>query len=689
MRFFICLSILLLMGDGFFAQNLINPENISIARDKWGTPHVFAKTDPEVAYGLAWANAEDAFERMQEPILVTKRFMGRLRGKKGAAYDFFAHAIGADETYEKLKNTIPEDYLRYVEGYCQGLNAFAKAHPERVLIKKAFPVSTEDIIKSYIVSFSALSGTPNQLENIVNGKTDKTDKPFPVGSNAYAFSGVKTKDGKTYLAINPHFMIEGPLSFYDAHLQSEEGMNITGAFFQGGTCVFMGNNENLGWGHTFNYLDMVDIYELEMMKKNSLSYKIDSEIKKLVKRPVWLKVKIGKIVIPVRKMTYWSVYGPTFKSPEGRMFAIRSPAFTAIRSGEQFYRMCKAKNFEDFKNALRMDALPLFNIVYADKENNIFYLNNGIVPKRAEKFDFSKLLPGNTAETLWTEFYSLEEKIHVVNPECGYVFNTNNTPYNATCNGSNFAKGKPDKYCDLRPGDNNRSTRFMEILNEKDKFDWEEFKAIKFDRKLSKNTKLYTCIEKFQQINPDLYPEISEAIRLFQSWDGDAALSNTKATIVLISLQHIFKKKGYGDQVFISGVNISEAEFIEGMRYADSYLRKHFKSLEVPLGEVNCHERNGKMLCAAGFPDMLSPGYSKPDNSGKMKMEYGDTYIHFVRFTKEGAERIETLLPFENTPGTEQFEDELDMFNKEQLKITTLDKQEILKNAVKTYKPVK
>jgi hypothetical protein len=136
-------------------------------------------------------------------------------------------------------------------------------------------------------------------------------------------------------------------------------------------------------------------------------------------------------------------------------------------------------------------------------------------------------------------------------------------------------------------------------------------------------------------------------------------------------------------------VNISEAEFIEGMQYADGYLKKHFKSLEVPLSEVNCHERNGKMHCAAGFPDMLSPGYSKPDSSGKMKMEYGDTYIHFVRFTKDGAERIETLLPFENTPGTEQFEDELDMFNKEKLKITTLNKEEILKNAVKTYKPIK
>jgi acyl-homoserine-lactone acylase len=680
-------SLCFLINSNSFAQSKINPDSVLIVRDSFGTPHIFARTDAEVAYGLAWANAEDAFETMQEALLTAQGNMGRLRGKSGAPFDFFVHCIGADMIYEQQKDQLSEDYLKYVDGYCQGVNAFAKANPDRVLLKKAFPVKPKDVIKAYIISFAALSGTIGHVEGIVEGKKDKQKPPMPVGSNAYAFSSEKTKDGKTYLCINPHFMIDGPLSFYDAHLNSQEGLNIVGTLFQGGTSVFMGNNEHLGWGHTYNYVDQVDVYELKMHKRKRLKYEFDGEYLKLEKRPIWLKVKIGKIVIPVRRMTYWSKYGPTLKSPDGRFFALRSPSYWAVQAGEQFYRMNKAKNLSEFKAALSMNALPMFNVLYADKEDNIYYICNSMLPKRSDKFDFSQMLLGNSSENLWTEYYSIEEKPHVENPDCGYVFNMNNTPSNATCPSSNFPKEKVDKYTDLRPGDNNRSTRFMEIVEGVDKMSWDDFVDLKFDRQLSKSSALFNSMQNLYQIDPTNYPHLSEPIRLMQGWDGNADLDNSEASFVLIALKHIFDKKGYGDNVFVKGVDISEAEYIEGIEYAARYMNKHHNSLRVPLRKICCHERNGKMYCAAGFPDMMSPGYSKPDSKGNMVMEYGDTYIHFVRFSKTGPELIKSLLPFENTKYCEDYKDELEMFNNQQMKTMSMDKAEVMKNAQKTYHP--
>lgn len=681
------LSFVFIISSFLNAQNIIDAENILIVRDSFGTPHIFGNTDAEVAYGLAWANAEDAFETMQEALITAQGNMGRLKGKEGAPFDFFVHSIGADEIYEQQKDQLSEDYLGYVDGYCQGINAFAKAHPERVLLKRAFPVRPRDIIKAYIISFAALSGTIGHVEGIVEGEKDQLEPPMPVGSNAYAFSSQKTEDGKTYLCINPHFMVNGPLSFYEAHLQSKEGLNITGTLFQGGTSVFMGNNEHLGWGHTYNYVDQVDVFELKMHPRKKRQYEFDGKYIKLKKRPVWLKVKIGKIVIPVRKLTYWSEYGPTLKSPDGRFFALRSPSYWAIQAGEQFYRMNKAKNFNEFKEALSMNALPMFNIVYADKEDNIYYLCNSMLPKRPDKFDYSKLLLGNTSENLWTDYYSLEEKPHVENPDCGYVFNMNNTPANASCPSSNFPKDKVDKYSDMRSGENNRSTRFMEMVEGLDKMEWEEFIALKFDRQLSKNSALFSSMQNLYEIDPMAYPHLSEPIRLMQSWDGNADLDNTEAAFVLIALKHIFDKKAYGDKVFVKGVDISESEYIEGMEYAARYLNKHHNSLRVPLGKITCHERNGKMYCAAGFPDMMSPGYSTPNPKGQMVMEYADTYIHFVKFGKTGPELIKTLLPFEDTKYCEDYKDELEMFNQEKLKPMSMDKAEIMKDAQKTYHP--
>ena len=53
-----------LLGCSFvFSQ--IEPTKIDIVRDHYGVPHIFAATDAEVAYGLAWAHAEDDFKTIQ------------------------------------------------------------------------------------------------------------------------------------------------------------------------------------------------------------------------------------------------------------------------------------------------------------------------------------------------------------------------------------------------------------------------------------------------------------------------------------------------------------------------------------------------------------------------------------------------------------------------------------------------
>ena len=93
-----------------------------------------------------------------------------------------------------------------------------------------------------------------------------------------------------------------------------------------------------------------------------------------------------------------------------------------------------------------MQALAGINIVYADKDHNIFYLSNGLFPYRNPDYDWKKVLPGDTSATLWdNNFYPVEDLPQVLNPECGYVFNTNNTPFNATCPEENLDPDNFDK----------------------------------------------------------------------------------------------------------------------------------------------------------------------------------------------------------------------------------------------------
>ena len=117
----------------------IDPQKITIVRDQWGVPHIFAETDAEVAYGLAWANAEDDFFTMQELLFSVKGMAGKGMGKDGAARDFFVHTLNLQEATRLRLDSFSPEFLRYIDAYCQGLNAFAAAHPNEVRVKKHSP----------------------------------------------------------------------------------------------------------------------------------------------------------------------------------------------------------------------------------------------------------------------------------------------------------------------------------------------------------------------------------------------------------------------------------------------------------------------------------------------------------------------------------------------------------------------
>lgn len=202
----------------------VNPDSVTIVRESWGVPHILGKTDADAAYGLAWANAEDDFRTVQELIVAAKGLSGKMMGKEGAQRDFFIHAIGAAKVVEEKFHEVPEDFVRYSEGYCQGINAFAAKFPNEVRVKGTFPINPKDAMVAYIFAMSALSGTTGPVGDLVDGKYDGATYEF--GSNAFAFNSRKTADGSSMLCINPHQPVEGPFSCCEAHLISNEGLNI-------------------------------------------------------------------------------------------------------------------------------------------------------------------------------------------------------------------------------------------------------------------------------------------------------------------------------------------------------------------------------------------------------------------------------------------------------------------------------
>src|SRR5215470_16366567 len=129
------------------AQLPVTPASIDIVRDSFGVPHIFGKTDAAVAYGLAWAHAEDDFNTIQQAFLAGKAMLGALKGKEGATIDYVVHLIRARELVdEKYEQDISPQYKAVLQGYCDGFNAYGDQHPGEVLMKRLFPLTPKDML---------------------------------------------------------------------------------------------------------------------------------------------------------------------------------------------------------------------------------------------------------------------------------------------------------------------------------------------------------------------------------------------------------------------------------------------------------------------------------------------------------------------------------------------------------------
>ena len=666
------------------SQITVNARNISIVRDSFGVPHIFAKTDAEVAYGLAWAHAEDDFKSLQDVVLPAKGLMGSVLGRAGAAGDYAFALFRCREITKEKWNTLSPDFVKVMEAYVQGLNDYAMKHKEEWLHKNIFPVTTEDYIASSVLALTVFNGADDMLRRIYANRIwlapdiNNTNK----GSNAMSVHPSKTTTGDAFLLVNAHQPNTGSQAFYEAHLNSEEGLNVHGGLLAGGLCILHGVNEHLGWAHTVNYCDRVDVFQLEMNRENKNQYRFDGQWYDLEQKRIKLRIK--GIPVAVSRTVYWSKYGATMKNKQG-VFSIRLGANMDIRSMEQWYEMDKARNFTEFYNAIKDQRLSMFNIMYADKYDTIFYVNNGLIPVRdaAPQYDWRKTIPGNTSKTLWTSFRPFNQLPQYLNPKSGIIFNTNHSSFDASGKNDNLNSGKFPKVDGWEMYHNNRSLRMYELLDN-EKMSYERFKQIKFDKQLPKQLAYPYNVDTMLMVTAKDYPQLSTIITNFQQWDKKGDSSSKGAAVFLLVYEHVKQMMDGQD-----ARKLTKTESIATYQAVYDYMMKYFGKDDIVLGDVQKLVRGYKDYSLWGFPDLLSPQWTEKYKDGKLKSVGGDGLIMFIRFAKNGLPQIETVNMYgaSSRPGNKHFDDQVELYRLQKTKRMTLNKEEVFKNAERIYHP--
>ncbi len=416
----------------------------TVKRDARGIPHIEASTWQDAIFLQGYVTAQDRLWQMD----VLRRF-----GAGELAEMFGPQAVTADEESRRMRMRAiaeaetaglrPQDRAVLVE-YARGVNYFINTHQGDYSLEFSLPGHAYDP-RPWAVTDSLLVGLV-MFRDLTDSRKSEIDKGaflatsvdplkartlFPAkqggsvspGSNAWAVSGAHTADGKPMVANDPHLSYGIPATWHLIHLKAP-GLNVTGAALPGVPCVIAGHNEQIAWGVTNTEVDATDLY-LENLNERTGQYVFQNGVEQAQLDREVIGVRGGK---PVELSIWVTRHGPVLIERGGRSFTMRWTAAGGFAM--PFFDVDRAKNWGEFRAALRDFWGPGQNFVYADRAGNIGYQMTGKIPIR-QGFDSDVPLDGTSGKAEWAGFIPFEQMPSIYNPSSGVIATANQSPFPA------------------------------------------------------------------------------------------------------------------------------------------------------------------------------------------------------------------------------------------------------------------
>jgi len=657
----------------FCEQILISDSNFSakIDRDEWGVPNIYGERDADASFGLAYAHSQDDFETIQDIIFALRGQLASIYGREAAVNDYYVHAMNFwGMVNDRYEDEIPLDVKMLCEGYAAGINKFLFDFPDRK--KKSFTeVTAKDIIVGFSHRMPMMFGIDGVLKKLAKDKPpkfigmgdDQQQGPFDMlASNVMAVAPQRSSDGYTRLWINTHQPWDGPVSWYEAYLKSKEGWDFYGALFPGSPIPLIGHNKYLGWSHTVNSPDLVDVYKLTINKQNENQYWFEGYWKDMEVRSVRIKVKfVGPFSWTFTRLVKSSIHGPVLEFDHGT-YAIRISSLNDLRFVEQWYRMGKARNITEFKEAMRIHAIPMFNTGYADRDGKIYYVYNAKIPRRNPKYNWHKILAGESKLNLWHDYVPFESLPQVFDPLEGFFQNCNSSPYLAT--GSRVDSSKPlPEWTGIEKHQTNRALRALETFGVDPSISREEFFNYKYDVEYSRESILAGVRNRYinETLKRGITNDLKPAIKLIKNWNLSADSNNTSAALAILALPNAFR---------IDELKYNYDSVTVKLRESISYLKKNFGRIDVPLGRVFRLIRGRTNLPLSGGPGTLRAIYSKKFGNTYQAVA-GDCYIQVVEWGPEKQLNAWSIHQYGSATKNKKsvhYDDQAKLFSKHEMK---------------------
>lgn len=673
--------------------------DVEIVRDDFGVPHIFGKTDADVAYGVAWAHSEDDFSTIQEVAAMTRARTGAMTGQDGAKVDFAAHLLDIRGTVDRKYDTLPADIRALLDAYAAGLNHYADKHPEEVRLSGLFPLNGRDIAAGFVLRSPFFFGLDSVLGALVEGKdlpieggpklsgkevarvTPIGPEPDMNGSNAFAVAPARSTDDVTRLISNSHQPWRGGVAWYELVVHSDEGWDFAGATFPGSPYPFLGHNKTLGWTNTVNRPDLIDVYRLEL-NDDRTQYRLDGKWRDLESKRVWLKVKMGPFTLPVPQTVYRSVHGPVIMNDKGA-FAIRYAGIDELKMLEQYFRINKARDFAEWQKAMAIQGVPATNFIYADAKGNIAMAYNALFPARKPGANWRGVLPGDRSDLIWKTHLPWDRVPLLVNPASGYIMNANNTPFVAAGPGDELDRASFSPLMGIEDDMTNRARQAIKLFEAAGQIDAATLAKIKYDVGYDKSDYATGWINAVLAVKPDGDKRIPEAQALLRAWDWQMD-GKGKGDALALMLMRPAMRQSYR-RLALPDPRVELVAAID-------HLEKHFGALDPKLGTV-LRLRQGKVdLPMDGGSDTLRAAtlWDVDEKDGRFAVRHGDSFIQFVEWDKDGNVSSRSIQPFgaaTTRPDSPHYADQAKLFVEHQTKPVYFTREALMPHAKRRYRP--
>ncbi|MEZ4423466.1 MAG: penicillin acylase family protein [Gemmatimonadota bacterium] len=699
-------------------QDWQTADAVEIRRTRYGVPHVRAADLRGVAFGLAYAEAEDHGARIFEALL---RARGRMALRDGTPENVESdfqrrrqHAR-AGATWEQLRPDVRE----MMEGFAAGVEHYLALHPEEVLPELERPITGVDVHALYIGwydtgeardlvrTLEAGAGDPPPDAGDADPSTQAPAGPprwldDGAGSNAWAFAPERTKTQRAILLRNPHLSWDA--GYYEAHLTVPGVLDFYGDFRVGSLFGIIGGfNRALGWTTTNNAPDLTETYRIRKDPAAPRHYLLDGVSYPMRSEDVSVEIRddvrfasSGGIATELR--TFWTTHvGPVIHETADEIYVMRSADDGEFRRGEQFLDMMKATSLDQWLAAMREQRISSSNYTYADRDGNIFYVWNAKLPRLPHPWTRDEPVLATRSADLWSEVVRFDRLPQLKNPAGGYVRNENDPPYWTNLDEplprERFPENMPDPRLRLR------SQLSLQTIAQTDLLDLEDVVALKHTPRMLLADRVKDDLVAAVRLG-DASDAARAAANLLRSWDNTASVDSRGSVLFALWFErylattdsaHVFRESWSEREPTATPHGIGDARAaVRALEWAVEEAVRRWGDWDVTWGDVHRVRHGAVDVPVAGCGGELGCFRVlnfREDPDGRRAVRGGDGWVLAVEFGQEP--RAYSVLAYgqSSREGHPHHDDQAALFARGELKPVAFSERDVAQQTVARYAP--